>query len=130
MENVMAAKILVVDDEPDILFLVTYYLKTQGYQVTGVRSGAEALKTVETDVPDLMILDVLMPELTGLEVCEELRRRPETAGVRIILFSALAQGTDRIKGLTAGADDYVSKPINLQELAGRVKGVLQHSRTS
>ena len=117
-------KILVVDDEPDIVFLIGYYLKAIGYVVATAGSGTEAIEKAEREQPDLVILDVLMPEMTGLQVCQELRRRPATSALRVILFSALAHGDDRSKGLAAGADDYISKPINLQELASRIQAVL------
>lgn len=112
--------ILVADDAPDIVRLIELMLKSEGYHVVAGKNGEEALSLAARAKPALVLLDVMMPEMSGLEVCERLRGRPETADVPIILLSALGQATDRVKGLRAGADDYVSKPPDREELLTRI----------
>jgi len=107
------AKILIVDDEQDIVRLLSFALQAEGYQVVTALSGQEALKRVEQERPDIVVLDVMMPGMDGIEVCAELRSKPETAGLPIIMLSALGQVADRVRGLRAGADDYVPKPVTI-----------------
>jgi len=118
------AKILIVDDEQDIVRLLSFALQAEGYQVVTALSGQEALKRVEQERPDIVVLDVMMPGMDGIEVCAELRSKPETAGLPIIMLSALGQVADRVRGLRAGADDYVPKPVNLEELSARITAIL------
>jgi DNA-binding response OmpR family regulator len=118
------AKILVVDDEPNVLRMVTFTLLTEDYEVVGATNGAEALDKAETEVPDLIILDVMLPDMSGVEVCKQLRQKPETTSVPIIMFSALSQVADKVKSLEAGADEYLTKPITHEELLARVKAIL------
>jgi DNA-binding response OmpR family regulator len=120
--------ILVVDDAPDILRLMELFLKSEGYRVVSARSGDEALRLATAERPDLIILDVMMPGIGGLEVCERLRSRSETADVPVIMLSALTQPPDRVKGLRAGADDYVTKPPDRDELLARVAIHLNRAR--
>ena len=118
-------RILVVDDEPDITGLVAYHLAKAGYRVTTAQNGTEALRTARDEHPDLIVLDVMLPGVSGYDVLAELRRRPETASVGVILLTARKDEPDRIKGLSLGADDYVSKPFSPQELVLRVTALLR-----
>jgi len=121
----MRQHVLVVDDEPDITALVAYHLARGGYRVTTATSGAEALRAAEDHAPDLIVLDLMLPGLSGLEVLEELRRRPDTGQMGVILLTARRDETDRIQGLSLGADDYLTKPFSPQELVLRVGAVLR-----
>lgn len=121
----MNAHILVVDDEPDISALVAYHLARESYRVRTASSGPEALRAAELERPDLVVLDLMLPGMSGLAVLEELRRRPETQEVPVILLTARREEQDRIAGLRQGADDYVAKPFSPQELILRVGAVLR-----
>ena len=121
-------KILVVDDEPNVLRMVSYTLQIEGYEVVGAQNGLEALYKVKTEAPDLVILDVMMPDMGGIEVCEQLRQQPETSDLPIIMFSALSQVSDKVRCLEAGADEYLTKPITPEELVARVKALLGRYR--
>lgn len=123
----MNAQILVVDDEPDISALVAYHLAKASYRVRTAADGDEALRAVESQPPDLIVLDLMLPGPSGLEILQELRRRPETHTVPVILLSARREERDRIEGLEFGADDYVAKPFSPQELVLRVAAVLRRS---
>jgi DNA-binding response OmpR family regulator len=116
----MNAQILVVDDEPDISALVAYHLARAAYRVQTAADGSEALKVVERQAPDLIVLDLMLPGLSGIDVLRELKRRPETQTVPIILLTARREESDRIQGLELGADDYVAKPFSPQELVLRI----------
>src|SRR3954447_16639701 len=119
------AHILVVDDEPDISALVAYHLARESYRVRTAASGPEAIRAAELERPDLVVLDLMLPGMSGLQVLEELRRRPETAEIPVILLTARREEQDRIAGLELGADDYVAKPFSPQELILRVGAVLR-----
>lgn len=121
----MPQRILVVDDEPDITALVAFHLARVGYRVTTAATGPEALRAVREAVPDLVILDLMLPGIPGFEVLRELRARPETARIGVILLSARREEADRIKGLTLEADDYLTKPFSPHELTLRVQAVLR-----
>ena len=116
---------LVVDDEPDITGLVAYHLAKAGYRVTTARTGTEALRAARDDRPDLIVLDLMLPGVSGYDVLAELRRRAETRTAGVILLTARKEEADRIKGLTLGADDYLAKPFSPQELVLRVGAVLR-----
>src|ERR1041385_1613996 len=109
------SKILVVDDEPEAVELVEFNLKQAGYDVISAADGAEALKKARTAVPRLVVLDLMLPEIDGLEVCKMLRRDPDTAKIPIIMLTARAAEVDRVLGLELGADDYISKPFSPRE---------------
>ncbi len=117
--------ILVVDDEPDISALVAYHLARESYRVRTASSGPEAIRAAEVERPDLIVLDLMLPGMSGLQVLEELRRRPETRDIPVILLTARREEQDRIQGLRQGADDYVAKPFSPQELILRVAAVLR-----
>ncbi len=116
---------LVVDDEPDITGLVAYHLAKAGYRVTTAATGTEALRSAREERPDLIVLDLMLPGVSGYDVLAELRRRDETRAVGVILLTARKEESDRIKGLSLGADDYLAKPFSPQELVLRVTAVLR-----
>ena len=121
----MSHRILVVDDEPDITALVAYHLAKSGYRVSTATSGPEALKSAREERPDIVVLDLMLPGLSGYDVLAELRRRDETRDVGVILLTARRDEPDRIKGLTLGADDYLTKPFSPAELTLRVQALLR-----
>jgi two-component system phosphate regulon response regulator PhoB len=121
----MKAKILVVDDEPDVLELIDANLRTAGYDVALATDGAEALRKARDAAPQLIVLDLMLPEMDGLEVCKALRRDPATRPIPIIMLTARASEIDRVLGLELGADDYVTKPFSLRELVLRIRKLLQ-----
>ena len=124
------SKILVVDDEPEAVELVEFNLKQAGFDVLTAADGAEALKRARTSLPSLMVLDLMLPEVDGLEVCKMLRRDPATATIPIVMVTAKAAELDRILGLELGADDYITKPFSPRELVLRIKTLLQRGRAS
>jgi two-component system phosphate regulon response regulator PhoB len=118
-----------MDDEPEAVELVELNLKNAGFDVTTAADGAQALKKARSAQPDLIVLDLMMPEIDGLEVCKILRRDPATARIPIIMLTAKAAEVDRIVGLELGADDYVTKPFSPRELVLRVKKVLRRGQS-
>ncbi len=120
----MSAKILIVDDEPPIIDVLSYNLKQANYQVVIARDGEEALAQAQREQPDLIILDLMLPRLDGIEVCRILRRERD---VPIIMLTARESEVDRVVGLELGADDYVVKPFSVRELLARVKNVLRRT---
>ena len=124
------AKILVVDDEPDAVELVEFNLKNAGFEVVTAADGAQALKKARAALPDLIVLDLMLPEVDGLEVCKLLRRDAATAGIPILMLTAKAAEIDRVLGLELGADDYVTKPFSPRELTLRIKGLLRRRQTA
>jgi two-component system alkaline phosphatase synthesis response regulator PhoP len=120
--------ILVVEDEEDILELLRYNLVKEGYRVTGVGTGEEALKAVRSSVPDLMVLDLMLPGVDGLEVCRLLRQDPQTRPLPIIMVTAKGEEADIVAGLELGADDYVTKPFSPRVLLARVRAVLRRRK--
>ncbi len=121
------AKILVIDDEPSITNLVSAYLKPEGYQVYTAADGPSGLKAARTFKPDLVILDVMLPGMDGIELLTRLRRESE---VYVILLTARTEETDKVVGLSVGADDYVTKPFSPRELAARVKAALRRIQSN
>jgi DNA-binding response OmpR family regulator len=121
----MGKKILVIEDERDISDLVVHYLEKEGHRVMAVRNGAKGLSLLKTDPPDLLILDLMLPEMDGLEILRQIRSHSKTAALPVILLTAKAEETDRVVGLEMGADDYVPKPFSPKELAARVKALLR-----
>ncbi len=114
-------RILVVDDEKNILELVRFNLEREGYEVLTATDGAEGLDLARRESPDLIVLDVMLPGMNGLEVCRELHLDPATGNIPIIMLSARAEETDRVLGLEMGADDYIVKPFSPRELIARIK---------
>jgi two-component system phosphate regulon response regulator PhoB len=119
-----------VDDEPEAVELLEFNLKQAGFDVFAAADGAEALKKARSVLPSLIVLDLMLPEIDGLEVCKMLRRDPATASVPIIMLTAKAAELDRIVGLELGAEDYITKPFSPRELVLRVKKVLQRGRAA
>jgi two-component system, OmpR family, phosphate regulon response regulator PhoB len=118
-------RVLVVDDEADITALVAYHLAKAGYRVATAGNGRDALKAAREERPDLVVLDLMLPGVSGYDVLAELRRRDETKDIGVILLTARKDEPDRIKGLSLGADDYLPKPFSPQELVLRVRAVLR-----
>jgi two-component system phosphate regulon response regulator PhoB len=123
-------KILVVDDEPEAVELVEFNLQQAGYAVVTAADGAEALSKARASQPSLIVLDLMLPEVDGLEVCKMLRRDPATAGIPIVMLTAKAAEIDRVLGLELGADDYITKPFSPRELVLRVKKLLQRDHNT
>jgi phosphate regulon transcriptional regulator PhoB len=123
----MAESILIVDDEPDVLNLLVYNLQKAGYKTISVRDGASALQKARDEVPSLIVLDLMLPQMDGTEVCRYLKADPKTAHIPIIMLTAKAEEVDRVVGLELGADDYVTKPFSPREIALRVKSVLRRA---
>jgi len=121
----MTHRILVVDDEPDITALVAYHLAKAGFRVSTASTGPEALKAAREERPDIVILDLMLPGVSGYDVLAELRRRDETREVGVILLTARREEVDRIRGLSLGADDYLTKPFSPPELSLRVRALLR-----
>ena len=126
MTNVaLTHRILVVDDEPDITALVAYHLAKAGHRVSTAANGPDALKAAREERPDVVILDLMLPGVSGYDVLAELRRRDETREVGVILLTSRREEPDRIRGLSLGADDYLTKPFSPQELSLRVTALLR-----
>jgi two-component system phosphate regulon response regulator PhoB len=123
-------KILVVDDEPEAVELVEFNLKQGGFDVLTATDGSEAVKKARTALPSLIVLDLMLPEIDGLEVCKMLRRDPATASIPIVMLTAKAAEIDRVLGLELGADDYLTKPFSPRELVLRVRKILQRGRAA
>ena len=121
-------RVLVVDDEPAQREVLAYNLEAEGFSVSRAENGEEALLLVDEDMPDVIILDWMMPQLSGIEVCRRLKIRPETRGIPVIMLSARSEEVDRVRGLETGADDYVIKPYSLPELMARVRAQLRRVR--
>ena len=122
-------RILVVDDEPDILALVHYNLSKAQYDVVGVASGEEALAQVRTTPPSLIVLDLMLPGVDGLEVCKALKRDTRTAAIPIVILTARGEEADIVAGLELGADDYLTKPFSPRILLARIRAVLRRHHT-
>ncbi len=123
------SKILLVDDEVDILEFISYNLEKEGYRVYTAQNGAEAIKVAEKVLPDLIILDVMMPEMDGIAACEEIRRIPMLQNTIIAFLTARGEDYSQIAGFEAGADDYITKPIRPKVLVSRVKALLKRTST-
>ena len=122
------SKVLIVDDEQDVTELLEFNLRSAGYDVISADDGATALKKAREALPDLIVLDVMLPEMDGTEVCKQLRRDPATARIPIIMLTAKASEIDRVLGLELGADDYICKPFSPREVVARVATVLRRTR--
>jgi two-component system, OmpR family, alkaline phosphatase synthesis response regulator PhoP len=120
----MAKRVLIVDDEVNIVAALDYLLRRSGYEVSVAATGDEALRQVEAFAPDLVLLDVMMPQKSGYEVCRRIRERPELRGVKIVMLSAKGRDAEVSKGLSLGADLYVTKPFSNAELVVRIRELL------
>jgi len=121
-------RILVVDDEPDILSILVYQLSREGFRVSTAVSGSSAVRTAIAEVPDLVVLDLMLPELDGYEVLAQLRQHEATNAIPVILLTARTEEDERLRGFDTGADDYVTKPFSPRELVARVKALLRRTR--
>ena len=126
----MPAKILIVEDDLQSLKLIGLMLQRRGHTIIAAQGGVQALAKTESDQPDVVILDIMMADLDGFEVCRRLRSNPKTSHVPIMMFTAKTMVSDKVAGFQAGADDYLTKPIHPNELASRVEAILQRSMTS
>ena len=122
--------VLVVEDEPAQREVLSYNFEAEGFRVTQASNGEEALMLVEEAAPDVIVLDWMLPNVSGIEVCRRLKMRPETRSVPIIMLSARSEEVDRVRGLETGADDYMIKPYSLVELVARVRTQLRRTRPS
>jgi two-component system phosphate regulon response regulator PhoB len=123
----MPPKVLIVEDEDSLVTLLSYNLQAEGYAVVHTASGGDAMMVVNEERPDIVILDWMLPGLSGIEICRQIRARPETKGLPVIMLTARGEEGDRIRGLQTGADDYVVKPFSVSELVARVKALLRRS---
>jgi len=119
------AKILIIDDEPDILEFLSYNLKKKGFEVDTASSGAEGIRLALEKIPDLIVLDIMMPEMDGIETCQLLRAEPNLKDVLILFLTARGEDYSQLAGFEAGADDYVKKPVSLQVLLSRIQALLR-----
>ena len=117
--------ILIVEDEPSMVELLRYNLESEGFQVTSAADGEEAMLSIEEQKPDMVLLDWMLPKLSGIEICRRLRRDQAFRNLPVIMITARAEETDRVRGLDVGADDYVSKPFSPAELMARIRAVLR-----
>lgn len=124
----MKEKILIVDDEKDIVKMLDYNLKKEGYRTVIASDGEEAMDRATREHPDLIVLDLMLPEVDGLEVCKTLKSEPRTASIPIIMLTAKTREADKVVGLELGADDYVTKPFSPRELVARIKAILRRSQ--
>jgi DNA-binding response OmpR family regulator len=123
----MNKKILVIEDDPSTLRLIKYCLQQEGYQVLTAPNGLEGIRKAKSEEPDLIVLDVLLPGVDGLEICHRLRAEPQTARLPVLMLSVKAREIDKATGLKVGADDYITKPWHRAELLDKVAAVLQRS---
>ena len=124
----MKAKVLIIDDEPNLLRLMGYAIEIEGHEPLVARSGQQGLQKARSERPDLIILDWMLPDINGLDVLDGLRNHPRTANVPVIMLSARAEVSDKVTGLKAGADEYVTKPVDTAELVARAEALLRHTR--
>jgi len=122
--------IAIVDDEPDILQLLTLQLKKNGFRPVGFEKAAGFYDFLKEKLPDLVLLDLMLPDIDGIEICRYLKSQPQTAALPVIMLTARAEEFDKVLGLEIGADDYVTKPFSARELIARVKAVLRRSQTT
>ncbi|MFA5199200.1 MAG: response regulator, partial [Candidatus Omnitrophota bacterium] len=119
--------ILIVEDEKDIIKMLEYNLKKEGFKVSDTRDGESALEEARRGHPDIILLDLMLPGIDGLEVCKSLKNDPKTSSIPVIMLTAKSQESDKIVGLELGADDYITKPFSPRELIARIKAVLRRA---
>ncbi|MCL5778226.1 phosphate regulon transcriptional regulator PhoB [Limibaculum sp. FT325] len=124
----MSARILVVEDEEALAALLDYNLGKEGFNVRVAGDGEEALIAMEEEKPDLVLLDWMLPRLSGIEICRRIRARPQTRDIPVIMLTARGEEEDRVRGLDTGADDYLTKPFSVPELVARVRAILRRTR--
>ena len=121
----MGKKILIVDDEPSIIVPLQFLMEQNGYETTVAFSGEEAMESIETDPPDLILLDIMLPIIDGFEVCQRVREKPELDHVRIVMITAMGSEANIAKGMALGADAYITKPFSNAAVVEKVKNLLQ-----
>ena len=121
----MAPRILIVEDEEPLVMLLRYNLEAEGYEVDSASNGEDAELKLAEEIPDLVVLDWMIPNISGIELCRRLRARPETAQLPIIMLTARGEETERVRGLATGADDYIVKPFSVPELVARIRALLR-----
>lgn len=126
-EKKLPRTVLIADDEKDIVDLVDYNLTREGFHVLAAANGLESLKMIKKNRPDIVILDWMMPEMDGLEVCRRLRQDPDTSRIPVIMLTARTETLDKVLGLEMGADDYLTKPFHIRELVARIHALLRRS---
>ncbi|MBB5514276.1 two-component system phosphate regulon response regulator PhoB [Rubricella aquisinus] len=124
----MGAKVLVVEDDAALAELLTYNLGKEGFEVRHAPDGDEALLAIDEDMPDLIVLDWMLPHMSGIEICRQVRARPETREVPVIMLTARGEEDDLLRGFETGADDYLTKPFSMTELVARIKSLLRRMR--
>ena len=124
----MARNVLVVDDEPNIVISIKFLMKQKGYEVRTASNGEEALQALNEKVPDLILLDVMMPKPDGYEVCQKIRATAKWKDIPVIMLTAKGREVEREKGFAMGADDYITKPFSTQELVAKVQAILEGKR--
>lgn len=130
MAEVRSKRILIVDDEPDVTELVAYQLRAKGFTVEELNNPTQSIAKIRSFQPDLIILDVMMPDISGIQICRMLRADPKTKGIPVIFLTAKAEETDRVLGLEVGGDDYICKPFSIKELILRAQGLIRRSSTT
>lgn len=128
MAGTLAPKVLLVDDEPDILELLRYNLEREGYRVATAQNGKDALRIAKAERPDLVVLDIMMPGMDGVEVCNQLRQMPDMKHALITFLTARGEDYSQIAGFEAGADDYITKPVRPKVFVSKVKALLKRSQ--
>src|SRR5512133_2334578 len=128
-QNSDMAHIIVIEDEVDLQSVLEYNLKQAGYSVTLAGRGQDGIKAVQQHIPDLILLDLMLPDISGIDVCRTLKSQPSTKGVPIIMVTARGEEIDRVVGFEIGADDYVVKPFSVRELLMRISAILRRNRT-
>ena len=124
----MSRNVLVVDDEPNIVISIKFLMKQKGYEVRTASNGEEALQALNEKVPDLILLDVMMPKPDGYEVCQKIRATAKWKDIPVIMLTAKGREVEREKGFAMGADDYITKPFSTQELVAKVQAILEGKR--
>ena len=119
--------ILIIEDDPSLVELLRYNLENEGFEVSIARDGEEGLESIATQAPDLVVLDWMLPNVSGIEVCRQLRQKSETRSMPVIMLTAKGEESDRLRGLETGADDYIVKPFSPAELTARIKAVLRRA---
>jgi len=128
MANKSAPLILIIEDEPAQMELISYNLKAQGFQISRADNGEDGLELIQDVLPDLIILDWMLPGVSGIEVCRRIKKQKSTRKVPVIMLTARGEETDRVRGLDTGADDYVVKPYSINEMIARVRALLRRTR--
>ena len=126
----MKPTVMIIEDEASLVTMLRYNLEKEGYAVTEASDGEEAVTVADETPPDAVILDWMLPRMSGIEVCRQLRRKPETRHVPIIMLTARSEETDKVRGLNVGADDYMTKPFSMPELVARVRALLRRAKPS